>query len=135
MLTVGIMKKLLVVDDEPDFVELVAFNLRHEGFEVLTATNGWEAIELARSDLPDLILLDLMLPDFDGFAVCEMLRLRSSTAAIPIILLTAWISDESRRLGLELGANDYVTKPFSPRELMQRVNRVLERSEAIAPHI
>ena len=129
------MKKLLVVDDEPDFVELVAFNLRHEGFEVLTATNGWEAIELARSDLPDLILLDLMLPDFDGFAVCEMLRLRSSTAAIPIILLTAWISDESRRLGLELGANDYVTKPFSPRELMQRVNRVLERSEAIAPHI
>ena len=129
------MTKLLVVDDEPDFVELVAFNLRHEGFEVLTATNGWEAIELARSDLPDLILLDLMLPDFDGFAVCEMLRLRSSTAAIPIILLTAWISDESRRLGLELGANDYVTKPFSPRELMQRVNRVLERSEAIAPHI
>ena len=127
--------KILVVDDEADIVELVAFNLRQEGFEVITAANGWEAVQKARSDLPDLILLDLMLPELDGFAVCELLCRLPATAAIPVIMLTAWTSDQARVLGLELGADDYVTKPFSPRELMLRVQRVLERVKDSAPHI
>ena len=126
------MTKILVVDDEPDIVELVTFNLQQEGFGVLTATNGWEAVEKARAALPDLILLDLMLPELDGFAVCEMLRRLPATASIPVIMLTAWTNEQSRILGLELGADDYVTKPFSPRELMLRVNRVLGRNQAVA---
>ncbi len=126
------MTKILVVDDEPDIVELVAFNLQQEGFEVITAVNGWEAVEKARATLPDLILLDLMLPELDGFAVCEMLRRLSATADIPVIMLTAWTSEPSRILGLELGADDYVTKPFSPRELRLRVHRVLGRNTAAA---
>ncbi len=120
------MPKILVVDDEPDLVELVSFNLRQEGFEVLTAANGWEAVEQARAAVPDLILLDLMLPELDGLAVCEMLRRLPVTAAIPILMLTAWANDESRMLGLELGAQDYMTKPFSPRELMLRVHQILD---------
>lgn len=123
---------ILVVDDEADIVELVAFNLKQEGFEVITAANGWEAVQKARSDLPDLILLDLMLPELDGYAVCEMLRVMPSTASIPVIMLTAWSNEQSRILGLELGADDYVTKPFSPRELMLRVHRVLDRAKE--PH-
>ncbi len=119
--------KILVVDDEPDIVELVSFNLQQEGFEVITAANGWDAVEQARAVSPDLILLDLMLPELDGFAVCEILHRHPATESIPIIMLTAWTSEPSRILGLELGADDYVTKPFSPRELMLRVHRVLNR--------
>ena len=129
------MPKILVVDDESDLVELMTFNLEHEGFSVLTAATGWEAVEQARSALPDLILLDLMLPELDGFAVCEMLRRLPATARIPIIMLTAWTSEESRQLGLEMGAVDYMTKPFSPRELIQRVNRLLQRSKTVDAHI
>jgi two-component system, OmpR family, alkaline phosphatase synthesis response regulator PhoP len=117
--------KILVVDDELDMVELVAFNLRAEGYEVITATNGLEALNQARSALPDLILLDLMLPEIDGVAVCEILRRLPSTAQIPVIMVTAWTSEASRIVGLEAGAEDYVTKPFSPRELVLRVTRTL----------
>jgi DNA-binding response OmpR family regulator len=124
-------QKILVVDDEPDLVELVAFNLKAEGFDVITAANGVEALDQARVALPDLIVLDLMLPELDGLAVCEMLQRLPATARIPIIMLTAWSSELSRIIGLETGAADYMTKPFSPRELVIRVNKLLH---ALAPN-
>jgi len=116
----------LVADDEADMVELVAFNLRAEGHEVITASNGLEALNLARAALPDLIVLDLMMPEMDGMGVCEILRRLPSTARIPVIMLTAWSSKLSRIIGLQIGAADYMTKPFSPRELVLRVNKVLQ---------
>lgn len=122
-------EKILVVDDEPDIVELVAFNLRAEGYDVLTARDGLQALNLAREALPDLIVLDLMLPEVDGLAVCEILRRLPSTAPIPVIMLTAWSNKLSRSIGLETGARDYVTKPFSPRDLVLRVNRTLRPRE------
>ncbi|MDB6112847.1 MAG: histidine kinase [Pedosphaera sp.] len=125
-------QKILVVDDEPDLVELVAFNLKAEGFEVITASNGVEALDQARDALPDLIVLDLMLPELDGLAVCEILHRLPATARIPIIMLTAWSTELSRIIGLETGAQDYMTKPFSPRELVIRVNKLL-RSFAARP--
>lgn len=118
-----------MVDDEPDIVELVAFNLRAEGYDVLTARDGLQALNLAREALPDLIVLDLMLPEMDGLAVCEILRRLPSTAPIPVIMLTAWSNKLSRAIGLETGARDYVTKPFSPRDLVHRVNRTLHPRE------
>jgi two-component system alkaline phosphatase synthesis response regulator PhoP len=117
--------KILVVDDEPDMLELVSFNLKAEGFEVCTAANGPEALNRARAMLPDLIVLDLMLPDLDGVAVCEILRRLPSTAAIPVIMLTAWSSELARAIGLETGAEAYMTKPFSPRELVLRIKSAL----------
>src|SRR5580698_10325989 len=121
--------KILVVDDEPDIVELVAFNLRAEGFEVFSAANGPEALNRARALLPDLIGLDLMLPDLDGVAVCEILHRLPSTAPIPVIMLTAWSSELARVIGLQTGAEDYMTKPFSPRELVLRVKSALRMAE------
>jgi DNA-binding response OmpR family regulator len=118
-------QKILVVDDEPDILELVAFNLKAEGYEVLTATTGLQALDRARSSLPDLIVLDLMLPELDGLCVCEILHRLPSTAPIPIIMLTAWKSEISRLTGLDTGAEDYITKPFSPRDLVLRVNQTL----------
>jgi two-component system alkaline phosphatase synthesis response regulator PhoP len=127
-------QRILVVDDEPDIVELVAFNLRTEGYEVITADNGADALDQAKSGQPDLIILDLMLPEMDGMAVCEILREIPATAAIPIIMLTAWSSDLSRKIGLGLGAEDYMVKPFSPRELVNRVNCVLGRKGSLQPN-
>jgi DNA-binding response OmpR family regulator len=118
------------VDDELDMVELVSFNLKAEGYEVITATTGLEALNQARAALPDLILLDLMLPELDGLAVCEILRQLPSTARIPVIMITAWSSEMARVIGLETGAEDYIIKPFSPRELMLRVNRTLQAHSA-----
>jgi DNA-binding response OmpR family regulator len=120
--------KILVVDDEPDMVELVAFNLEAEGYDVVTATNGIEALNRARAILPDLIVLDLMLPEMDGLAVCEILHRLPSTAPIPIIMLTAWKNELTRVIGLEIGAEDYMTKPFSPRDLVLQVNKRLRDS-------
>jgi DNA-binding response OmpR family regulator len=122
--------KILVVDDEPDALELIAFNLKNAGLEVLTAENGDQALRLARSQLPDLILLDLMLPEVDGLEVCKILRRDAATSAIPIIMVTAKAAEMDRVLGLELGADDYVTKPFSPRELVLRVKNLLRRRQA-----
>lgn len=118
-------QKILVVDDEPDIVELVAFNLKAEGYEVITAATGPEALNRARAALPDLIVLDLMLPELDGISVCEILHRLPSTAFIPIIMLTAWKSEISRLIGLNIGAAEYITKPFSPRDLVDRVNNLL----------
>lgn len=117
--------KILAVDDESDLLELMRFHLVRAGHDVATAANGWEAIDAVRLNRPDIILLDLMLPDLDGFGVCEMLRRDPATATIPIVIISAWASSDSRHLGLELGALDYITKPFSPKELVSRVNQLM----------
>ncbi len=122
---------ILMVDDEPDVVELVAFNLDAAGYAVIKAENGGEAIEKARREMPALIILDLMLPGIDGFDVCKVLRADPTTTAIPLIMLTARVAELDRVLGLALGADDYVTKPFSPRELVLRVKNVLRRRTVV----
>jgi phosphate regulon transcriptional regulator PhoB len=127
---VRVTPKILVVDDEPDAVELVAFNLKAAGYDVVTAVEGDEALKKARMQLPDLIVLDWMLPEVDGLEVCKILRRDSATSAIPIVMLTAKAAEIDRVLGLELGADDYVTKPFSPRELVLRVKKLLARGQA-----
>ena len=116
---------ILSVYDEQDVTDLVQFHLTRAGYEVLTAATGREALTMVAARRPDLILLDLMLPDIDGFGVCEILRRDSATAAIPIVLLTAWATNDARSLGLELGALDYLTKPFSPRDLTTRVQQLI----------
>lgn len=121
--------KILVVDDEPDAVELIEFNLKKSGFEVVRAGDGAAALRLARTTAPNLILLDLMLPEIEGLEVCKLLRRDPATAAIPIIMVTARAGEVDRVLGLELGADDYITKPFSPRELVLRVKNMLKRHE------
>jgi two-component system phosphate regulon response regulator PhoB len=124
--------KVLVVDDEPEAVELVEFNLKQAGFDVATAADGAEALKKARAVSPALILLDLMLPEIDGLEVCKLLRRDPVTAGIPIIMLTAKAAEIDRVLGLELGADDYVTKPFSPRELVLRIRKILDRRKPAA---
>ena len=120
--------RILVVDDEPEAVELVEFNLKQAGYAVNTAGDGAEALRKARAQTPDLIVLDVMLPEMDGFEICKTLRLDAATARVPIIMLTAKAAEIDRVLGLELGADDYITKPFSPRELLLRVKKILARS-------
>jgi len=117
-------KKVLVVDDDIKTVELVRLYLDRDGYQVLTAYDGVEALRLARESYPDLIVLDLMLPDIDGLEVCRTLRHESD---VPIIMLTARTTDQDKLTGLDLGADDYVTKPFSPKELAARVRAVLRR--------
>lgn len=119
--------KILLVDDEPDALEIFGFKLREAGCEPLYAQDGARALALAREVHPDLIVLDLMLPELDGFEVCKLLRRDPATADIPIIMLTARAAEMDKVLGLELGADDYVTKPFSPRELVLRIRKQLER--------
>jgi DNA-binding response OmpR family regulator len=117
--------RILAVDDEPELTDLFRYHLSRAGHTVETAANGWEAIEAIKRTRPDLVLLDLMLPDLDGFGVCEILRQSPATATIPIVIVSAWSSPDTRNLGLELGALDYITKPFSPGELVERVNRLV----------
>jgi len=119
-------RKILVVDDEERMVRFIRLNLEHDGFRVIEAFNGNQAINKARSSLPDLVLLDVMMPDLDGFEVLRVLR---EVSSVPVIMLTAKGEEEDRVRGLELGADDYVTKPFSPRELVSRVRAVLRRTE------
>lgn len=118
---------ILIVDDEPDTLELIEFNLKAAGFRCLTAGDGTEALRKAREFHPQLIILDLMIPEIDGLEVCKLLRRDVNTASIPIIMLTAKASEIDRVLGLELGANDYLTKPFSPRELVLRIKNLLKK--------
>jgi two-component system, OmpR family, alkaline phosphatase synthesis response regulator PhoP len=126
---------ILCVDDERDVTELVAFHLVRLGYSVSTAASGREALACVQFKKPDLIVLDLMLPDIDGFGVCEILRRHPSTATIPVVILTAWATQDARHLGLELGALDYLTKPFSPKELTKRVSHLLSlRSPAAGVH-
>ena len=121
-------QRILIVEDEPEAVELLEFNLKQAGYAVTAADDGAEALKKIRATPPDLILLDVMLPEMDGFEICKVVRLEAATAKIPIIMLTAKASEIDRVLGLELGADDYLTKPYSPRELMLRVKKILARA-------
>jgi two-component system phosphate regulon response regulator PhoB len=123
-------QKILVVDDEPDALEVLGFKLKEAGFEPLFAKDGSRALQSARDHQPALIVLDVMLPEIDGLDVCKILRRDPATAAIPILMLTARAAEMDRVLGLELGADDYVTKPFSPRELVLRIKKLLARAKA-----
>ena len=125
----GVKPRILVVDDEPEAVELVEFNLKQAGYAVLTAADGAEALKKAHAQTPDLIILDVMLPEMDGFEACKVLRLDPATARVPVIMLTAKAAEIDRVLGLELGADDYLTKPFSPRELLLRIKKILSRGQ------
>jgi len=127
-----VRKKILVVEDDPDMVDLLEFTLTKEGFRVGTAGDGFEALKKARSLRPDLILLDLLLPELGGFAVCETLRRNSATAPIPVILVSALSSQFSRLAGLEAGAIDFVQKPFSPRALVSRIEQILGLEPLVA---
>jgi len=118
--------RILVVDDEQRMARFIRLNLEHDGFRVTEAYTGAQAMDRLRTSMPDLILLDVMLPDFDGFEVLKMVR---STSPVPVIMVTAKSEEDERIRGLELGADDYVTKPFSPRELVSRVRAVLRRTE------
>lgn len=120
-------KKILVVDDEKNIVDIIAFNLHKEGYDALCAYDGEKGLELALTENPELILLDIMMPGLDGFEVCKRIREKSQT---PIIMLTARAEEVDKVLGLELGADDYVTKPFGVRELMARVKANLRRTDA-----
>jgi DNA-binding response OmpR family regulator len=122
-------RRILVVDDENDLVDLISYNLTRGGFEVLTAQDGNQALELARRDVPDLVVLDLMLPGIDGLEVARRLKADSRTATIPIVMLTAKGEETDVVVGLTLGADDYVTKPFSMKILLARINTVLRRGE------
>jgi len=120
-------KKILIVEDEKDILQLVKLYLDKEGFRTITATNGLDALRQTRSDHPDLLILDLMIPEIDGLEVCKKLRLTPQTAMLPIIMLTAKSEESDMVVGLELGADDYVTKPFSPRGLVARVKALFRR--------
>ncbi|MCK4431972.1 MAG: response regulator transcription factor [Candidatus Aminicenantes bacterium] len=121
--------KILVVDDEKDIIELIRYNLEKEGLKVITATSGEEAIRRSLNENPQLIVLDLMLPGIDGLEVCRILKRETKTSSIPIVMLTVKSDETDIVVGLELGADDYITKPFSPRILAARVKAILRRKE------
>ncbi len=121
---------ILVVDDEPDIVEIIQYNLEKSGFDVIVAADGPTALEKARDETPDLIVLDLMLPGLEGTDVCRILKQDERTRSIPILMLTAKSEGIDRIIGLELGADDYVVKPFSPREIVLRIRNILRRRSA-----
>ena len=125
----AVQKKVLVVEDEPDIRELLRFNLEQDGFQVLEADEGELALALVRRERPALVLLDVMLPGMSGLDVCRALRQEEETAQVPIVILTAKTAESDKVVGLEMGADDYVTKPFSPRELLARVRAVLRRAQ------
>ncbi|MDD5771446.1 MAG: response regulator transcription factor [Candidatus Omnitrophica bacterium] len=121
-------EKILVVEDEKDIIKMLEYNLKKEGFKVVSARDGEDALDMAVREYPDLVLLDLMLPGMDGLEVCKSLKKETKTALIPVIMLTAKSQESDKIVGLELGADDYITKPFSPRELIARIKAVLRRS-------
>jgi two-component system phosphate regulon response regulator PhoB len=123
-------KTVLVADDEPDVLNLVAMNLQRAGFDILKAADGEQALQLARDEEPDLVILDLMMPALSGLEVAKLLKQSPGTARIPVLMLTAKSDEVDRIVGFELGADDYVTKPFSPRELVLRVQSVLRRIDS-----
>ena len=120
---------ILIVEDEKDIVKMLDYNLKKEGYKTLVANDGEDALDMANTKLPDIILLDLMLPGVDGLEVCKELKSERKTSAIPVIMLTAKAQESDKVVGLELGADDYVTKPFSPRELIARIKAVLRRGK------
>ncbi|HAW07787.1 MAG TPA: two-component system response regulator [Bacteroidetes bacterium] len=125
-------KSIVVVDDEPDIIDLVNVHLTKNGYRARSFENGLGLMEYLKSNLPDLIILDLMLPDADGLEICKTLKKDDRFSNIPVIMLTARSDEMDRVLGLEIGADDYITKPFSPRELVARVKAVLRRDEKVS---
>jgi len=125
-------RRVLVVDDEPRLIHFIRLNLEHDGFEVIEAISGAQALDSLRDRLPDLILLDVMMPELDGFETLQLIR---EISTVPVIMLTAKGEEEDRIRGLELGADDYISKPFSPREMVSRVKAVLRRTETPSPPI
>lgn len=123
------MKKILIVEDEEDVLELVRYNLTKEGYLTDTAVTGREALKKSKLGVPDLVLLDLMLPEMDGLEVCRLIKADAQTTSIPVIMLTAKGTEADIVAGLEMGADDYITKPFSPRVLLARVKAVIRRNE------
>ncbi len=119
--------KILVVDDEQDMLDLISYNLTAQGYEVQTAETGVRAVECARRFRPDLIVLDLMLPELDGFSVCEILRSQASTCGTPVLAITAYGGEMPRINALAAGATEFLAKPFSPQALLQRISRLLGR--------
>ncbi len=124
-------KKVIVVEDEPDICEVIVYNLKREGFRVLSSGNGREGLSLIRKEAPDLVILDLMLPDLDGLELCRKLKSDTLTANIPVMIVTAKSEESDVVLGLGLGADDYLTKPFSPKELLARVKAVMRRGPLV----
>ncbi|OHB83848.1 MAG: DNA-binding response regulator [Planctomycetes bacterium RBG_19FT_COMBO_48_8] len=120
-------RKILIIEDDKDIVEMLDYNLKEEGYDTISALNGEEGIALAGKERPDLIILDIMLPIMDGFEVCRTLKNDDKLAHIPIIILSAKSQETDKVVGLELGADDYVTKPFSPRELIARTRAIMRR--------
>jgi DNA-binding response OmpR family regulator len=125
--------KIELIEDDHDIVEMIEYNLKGEGYRTVSAFDGEKGIEIARREKPDLIILDIMLPAIDGFEVCRILRQQESTTHIPIIILSAKSRETDKVVGLELGADDYMTKPFSPRELIARIKAVLRRHKEQPP--
>ena len=125
-------KKIIVVEDEPDLVDVVTYNLEREGYSVLASQRGDEGLNLIRSEVPDLVLLDLMLPGMDGLSICRQMKSDSSMREIPIIIASAKGEESDVVIGLEMGADDYLAKPFSPRELLARIRAVLRRGAPTA---
>jgi two-component system alkaline phosphatase synthesis response regulator PhoP len=122
-------KKIVVVEDEPDILEVLSYNLKREGFEVTTALDGARGLELVEKNSPDLVVLDLMLPGIDGLEICQRIKNNKKLSHIPVIMVTAKGEESDVVLGLGIGADDYIAKPFSPRELIARVKAVLRRSQ------
>lgn len=127
----GSSKTIFIVDDETDILELISLHLTKSGFKVKTFEDGNSLFKQIKSSYPDLFILDLMLPDYDGFEICKFLKKDDKLSSVPVIMLTAKTDEMDKILGLELGADDYVTKPFSPRELVARVKAVLRRDEKV----
>jgi two-component system alkaline phosphatase synthesis response regulator PhoP len=125
-------QKILVVEDEPDISKLVSYNLAQERFKVLTAEDGEQALQIIQREKPNLVVLDLMLPGLSGMEICKILRNRPETAKLPILMLTAKAGEADRIVGLEMGADDYLAKPFSPREMVARVRAILRRANIAA---
>ncbi len=123
---------VLVIDDERDVIELVRYNLEKNGFEVIAARDGKSGVAAAKASPPDIVLLDLMMPEMDGLEVCRTLRAEPKTKRVPVIMLTAKAAEADRVVGLEMGADDYIVKPFSPREMVARVKAVLRRATLAA---
>ena len=124
-------RKILIVEDEPDFLELLRLRFKEEGFAIATATNGVDAVKKARTLCPNLVLLDVMLPELDGFAVCEILRKDAATASMPIIMVTGLCGQLTRCAGIESGATDFVTKPTTPDEIVSKAKEMLDRRNGI----
>jgi len=125
-------QKILVVEDETDIRKLIQYNLAQESYRVLEAEDGEQALRLLQRDKPSLIILDLMLPGLSGLELCRILRERSDTSHLPILMLTAKGGEADKVIGLEMGADDYLSKPFSPREMVARVRAILRRAQAVA---